>query len=357
MEQSTIYQSIKNSFAEKTGQVPSDDGNLGIRMQLVAGEIAKLYDRLEEEKRQLFPQTATGIYLDRHGQVRDLTRKKAAAAVGTVTFQRTAAASQDIPIPAGTVCTSSAGGNVMYTTTEDVVLAQGTKEIEAPVQASVTGRMGNLAAGKVDRMVTPVAGVDSVTNKEAILGGMEQEDDIQFRKRLLDSYVSISNGANLKFYEDTALSHPNVWSAKAVSTAGTNQMTLYITDQMRNISDQVCDEVKEMIQAARELNLLVTVEKAQAVTQNISMVLYLDSLQNQMTKYNQANLYITNYLYNRKIGEAFNPYTVASELSQAVDGFYEVEFTQPTSMVQVESNQIITPGTVSIDLKRKEASR
>jgi uncharacterized phage protein gp47/JayE len=357
VDQSEIYETIKNSFAEQTGKVPADDGSLGIRMALVAGEIAKLYDRLEEEKKQMFPQTATGIYLDRHGQVRDLTRKGAGAAAGKVTFQKNTPALQDIPIPTGTVCTSSGGGNIMYTTTEDAVLSQGAQRIEVPVKASVTGRIGNISAGKVDRMVTPVAGIDTVTNEADILGGMEEEDDNQFRKRIMDSYVCISNGANLKFYEDIALQHENVWSAKAVTTAGTNQMTLYITDQMRNISDDVCNQVKEMVQNARELNLQVTVEKAQVVTQDISMTLYLDSLQNQMTKYAQAEFYITDYLYNRKIGESFNPYTVAAEMAQQVDGFYEVEFTSPTAMVTVEPSQIIKPGTVNITLKRKEVPR
>ncbi len=86
MEFETIYQNIKASFEEQTGYPVLDDTDLGIRMKVVAGELAHISQQIADCEKQLFPQTATGIYLEHHGACRDIYKKPAAAAKGTLGF-------------------------------------------------------------------------------------------------------------------------------------------------------------------------------------------------------------------------------------------------------------------------------
>ena len=81
-----IYQEMAAAFAEETGAEVSAGGDLAVRLYAVAAEIYSLYVQGEWVVRQCFPQTAEGEYLDRHAQLRGLTRKEAERAEGVIRF-------------------------------------------------------------------------------------------------------------------------------------------------------------------------------------------------------------------------------------------------------------------------------
>ena len=86
MDFDTLYQAMAQSYQDSTGYPVNPDSDLGIRMQVLAGELLNCYGELEQTKRQMFPQTATGSWLDLHGQARGLTRTQEQKAAGAVTF-------------------------------------------------------------------------------------------------------------------------------------------------------------------------------------------------------------------------------------------------------------------------------
>ena len=47
MELSELYQTMKTAYEEKTGDTIADDGDFGMRMQVVAGELAGLYQQAD----------------------------------------------------------------------------------------------------------------------------------------------------------------------------------------------------------------------------------------------------------------------------------------------------------------------
>ena len=81
-----IVEDMKQSFFGLSGYIPDEASDLGIRMNVLAGEIYNAQTYLEWIKRQVFPQTAQGEYLDYHAQMRGLERKEAVKAVGEVEF-------------------------------------------------------------------------------------------------------------------------------------------------------------------------------------------------------------------------------------------------------------------------------
>lgn len=354
MELSDVYKKIKTSYETQTGETISDDGDFGMRMQVVAGEMAGLYQQADFVLQQMLPQTATGTYLERHAAIRGIERKQASAAAGTVTFSADGAAAQDVEIPEGTMCTSSLGNGIVYATTEAVVLPQGQTSVDAPVAATVTGKETNLAAGGIDTLVSGISGIRSVTNAEPFSGGCEMEEDNHLRQRLLISYLRPMNGANLRFYEELALTVSGVWSAKAVySTTTENQLIVYISNFFRNTPQSLCDEVAAVLQEARELNIEVVVKAATPTVQAITAKIYVENLQAATTQRGMAETYLANRSYLLGIGEDFNPYTFASGLSEELEGFCDLVFSKPAMLVSVSDDKIFKPGVVSVTLEKK----
>lgn len=354
MSYQAIYEEIKSEFEKRTGETVADDGDFGIRMQVVAGEIFHLYQQLEFMEKQMFPQTATGEYLEHHGAIRDLYKKNANAAGGNLQFGRETAASQDILIPAGTVCTVSSGNGIMYITVEDGVLKAGSQSVLIPARASVTGRDTNAAAGKIDRLVSGIVGIESVTNPENFTGGMEDEDEEVFRKRLLDSYVDLSNGANLKFYENFALSYSDVWTAKAIfSETESNKLILYVSDIFRMTTESLCSQIQSDIEKARELNIEVEVKPPEVIKQKLNVTVYVKDLQNAQSQISNVQGYFSDEIYKMGIGESFNPYTISSGIGTVVEGYQDLIFTEPSGLVEIKPNQILLPDSINILLKRK----
>lgn len=96
-----FLQKMQQRYEELTG-IPADEASdIWIRLRILAEQLELLYQQLEEEKKQAFAQTATGLALEQHAQQKGLQRRKAVAAQGEVTFSRTAAADEPIVIPQG----------------------------------------------------------------------------------------------------------------------------------------------------------------------------------------------------------------------------------------------------------------
>ncbi len=347
---SSIYQSIIDTYEHQTGNTVYDDTDLAIRMKIVAGELYNAYEQLAYAQKQMFPQTASGQYLDRHGACRDIARKTEDYASGTVQFYCDSAASKDIVIPKGTLCSCSTGNGVIYQTDSEVTLLSGTTSVDASVTATQTGPSGNAVAGKVDTMVNVIAGISGVRNLEAIAGGMDEEDDEHYRDRILYSFLNLSTGANTKYYEDLAMSVNNVWSAKAYYNVSHTAITLFVSDIFRLTPQSLINRVAQTLDGLGELNVNVSVQAPQVVTRDVSLNLYVRSLQGADAVMAQITQYITNKIYNLGIGESLNPYTITNDIKDYVDNFVSLSFNNPTTISTVDINQIIKPGLVDISV-------
>ena len=71
-----IYSGMKTVFEEKTGTALADGGDMAVRLYAAATEIYALYVYNDWLKRQSFPQTAEGDYLDSHGRAFTTTRRR-----------------------------------------------------------------------------------------------------------------------------------------------------------------------------------------------------------------------------------------------------------------------------------------
>lgn len=264
-----IYEEMLSVFGEASGYLPHASCDLAARLYAAAAQIHSLYLQAQWLLDQSFPQTARGEYLERHAQLRGLSRGIATCATGVLRFGLSTAVSSDLTIKSGTVCMTAAG--VRFATTDNAVLKSGALYADAPAVALEPGKQGNVAAGSVTIMAAMPVGITACTNPDAFSGGDDAEDDEALRRRLLDSYRRLPNGANAAYYEQTALSFTGVAASVAVSRPrGVGSVDLYIATDAGIPDETLLSEVDAYLQEKREISVDLRVLPPTAAAVNIS---------------------------------------------------------------------------------------
>lgn len=181
----------------------------------VAMEKAELVDQVIYRTLQLmYPQFATGVYLDWHGQARGVYRLPATKATGVVTFTGEAGTLIPLGTAVSTVATDTSPAIQFVTTQEAVIDETGT--VDVPIEAIEVGMVGNIPAGAIRVLATPVSGVSAVVNNEPTTGGTNEEDDEAYRYRILERDQNKSLSGAARDYERWAMEVPGVGSAKCL---------------------------------------------------------------------------------------------------------------------------------------------
>lgn len=201
--------------------------NLRILGTAQAGLSHLHYGYLDWIAKQAVPYTATDEYLEAWGALKNVTRKSATASTGTVSFTGTpnTAFNSGLSITAG-------DGTAFVTTAAGTISAAGTATVAA--QASATGTSGNISAGVSLTLSSAVSGVNSIGSAATdFTGGADQEDDDDFRVRVLDAYQAPPQGGAKADYvtwaEDVA-GVTRAWCSPNGFGAGTVVMYIMLDD-------------------------------------------------------------------------------------------------------------------------------
>ncbi len=252
-----IYQSLCDSFESRSGTTLADGSEIAVRLWATAAALESLYYYADWCKQQSFPQTATGKYLDYHGQMRDLTRADATRATGTITFYLAAAKSTATEIPVGTVAATR--DQVLFETTEVGSIPAGDVSAPVPAACQCAGRAGNVAARTITYLTQAPAGVIGCVNDAAFQGGADGEGDEPFRQRILQSYRRLSTGGNSDYYYQLVMENREVASCKVVPReGGKGSVGVYITGVDTN-TETLRMAVEKQLNEEREITTDVTV--------------------------------------------------------------------------------------------------
>ena len=264
-----IYSEMKALFAQRSGRELSDDCDMAVRMYAAAAQAEAIYIYNNYVQRQCFPQTAEGEFLDRHAQMRGLSRNPAAKAVGTVRFFTGEAAETDIAIPSGTVCMTAA--EVYFVTTQSAVIPAGNLYADAAAQAEKAGAGGNVEAGAVAYMSAAPVGVSSCRNMAAFTGGADAEDDEALRLRVVSSFKRLPNGANKAYYEKEALAVPGVGAVSVIpKNRGAGTVDIILASEEGTPSTELIAAVSGKLNASREICVDIQVSAPEAVIVNVA---------------------------------------------------------------------------------------
>lgn len=170
---------------------------------------------LPQVLQQIIPGWSYGTYLDGHAKSRNLYRRAATAATGTITIT----GASGTVIPYGSLFSTASVNDdpsVDYATTDAVTIPTA-GVVTVPVRCTQTGIVGNTPAGTIILMSGKIKGITSVTNEVAVTGGTEQETDESLIARIDDVDKSQGNS-----YTGCAADYKR-W---ATSVAGVGEATI-----------------------------------------------------------------------------------------------------------------------------------
>ena len=247
----TIYREMLAAYAKRRGGQLQEDCDLSVRLWAAAAQIQALEAQAEWVLGQSFPQTAAGVYLDRHGAMRGIVRQAPSRATGQLTFRLSNAQTGAVSVETGTVCMTE--GTVRFRTTEPGTIPAGEISVTVAAEAVETGSSGNVGAGTVHVLTAcPVAE--------------------ELRQRILDSFQRLPNGANAAWYELTACRHEGVAAAKAVGKArGAGTVDVYVSAPDGIPSEKLLTELQTVFQKSREIAVNVQVKAPTAATVNVAV--------------------------------------------------------------------------------------
>lgn len=261
-----ILESMKSDFFERTGCNADEASDTGIKLRVLAGELYNLQSYAEWIKKQAFPQTAQGEYLDYFAQSRGLERKSAQKAVGNVRFSIDEPTNIDVEILAGTIVSTGGEKPVSFVTLDYGIIHAGETYVDVYAEAVVGGFGGNVGKNMISVIVTVTSENISVTNPTAFSLGSDDEDDETLRERVINSMRFIINGTNREYYSSLAKSIKGVECVNVVPHKfGRGTVGIYISGKRNVLTQSVVNQVKSLISEQREINVNVYVYSANIV--------------------------------------------------------------------------------------------
>ena len=341
-----IYQELRDAVGGRAGFVPEDSCDLAVRLWAAAAQIQALGTQAEWVLDQSFPQTAQGIYLDRHAAMRGLARTPATRAAGVLRFRVDTAPVADLTIPADTVCMTA--DEVRFRTTEAAVLAAGTLSADAVAEALEGGSGGNAVPGAISILTACPVAVTGVTNPAAFTGGSDEEGDETLRERILESYRRLPNGANAAWYEQTAMSHAGVTAARAVGRArGIGTVDVYVAGESGLPGEALLEEVQADLQEKREIAVDVEVKAPTAVSVDVSVKVEADSSVGFAAVKPAAEKAVADFFGGRLLGQPVRLADLGNRL-YARPGVTNYHFSAPTGDLAADDAVLPVLGTLTV---------
>ena len=111
-----------------------------------------------------------------------------------------------------------------------------------------------------------------MTNPEAFTGGADVEDDEALRERVLETFRRMPNGANAAFYEQEALSFPEVAAASVVPRPrGVGTVDVVIATTAGLPGSELLEAVTDHLEAKREIAVELQVKAPTARQMDVTV--------------------------------------------------------------------------------------
>ena len=278
--------------------------------------------------------------------MRGLTRREGVCARGVLRFFLDYPVMEDVPIAAGTVCTDA--GMVRFVTMEDGVIPAGETYVDVQAQAEQVGAAGNAIAGAVTLMTRAPASVAGVTNPEAFVGGADPEDDETYRRRIMDSYRRLPNGANAAWYEARTLEVDGVAAVSVLPRwQGIGTVGVVVAGAQGMPDETILERVNAVLQPAREIATDVTVLAPTAVSVPVTVQIRVAQGFEPAAVLLKVRTAITQYFTGALLAKPL--YRAAlGQLIYTVEGVENYVLAAPAADVPITARQLPVLGALSV---------
>lgn len=134
-----------------------------------------------------------GTELADYGANFSLTPGGPTFSTGFATFAAPSVTTIPIVVPSGaTISTLSTTSQtaLFFSTTETGTIYPGQISVTIPIQAQNSGSTGNVGAGTIVILGTPIIGISSVTNQNPTIGGTDSQSDESFATEIKESFLA-----------------------------------------------------------------------------------------------------------------------------------------------------------------------
>lgn len=364
-----IVNSILNKTEKEIPQVSNYRVGSVFRLfiEVVASFLEKLYNELDYMLPNRFIQTARGKFLDLKAEELSITRYPAIKARGMVLFRRKKIG-EDIRIDANKIVATKPNyqGEVLkYIVVESAVMKKGILECSVLVEAEFEGKNHNVVGGQIVDIMTPIAGIDFVTNNNNWMTskGKDQESDDELRFRCIALWRGLS-GANEDAYiywaksingvEDVRVLCETLGTVKLIFTKTNNQIPdENIAEDLKLIND-VRDNIERLKPIATALEVGVPEAMVIDINIDIEFLPHIDlnsnvnnddegSEENEGTKeIIRAEMIkiIKSYFTQLRIGYDFEPSALSKHIFKEYSGIKSIEINK--------NSEVITEGHIAM---------
>lgn len=342
-----IYEAMLETVAERAGFDMDDSCDLAVRLYAAAAQLESLYAYADWSRKQCFPDTASGEYLDMHAEMHGLTREPAEYAAGVLSLSLGQALGFDLTIPAGT-CFCVPGG-LSYCLTQDCTIPAGVRLAGMDAQCTEPGVEGNCAAGEICGMVDAPPYIVSVTNEAAFTGGRAAESDEHLRLRVLRALRRRPNGANAAYYEALALSVPGITSAVAVANyPSEGGVGLCVSGNYGSPTDAQLSAVRAALADRTELGVSLSVVRPTVLELDIELTVWPVDGATGEEAVAAAQAAVEEYFAKPMLREGFYRSALGSRIYQT--GLVKnYAFTSPTQDSVGSLMRLITLGDLTVE--------
>lgn len=209
VSRSILVQQMINFYQSKLqiGDTRITDFNEGSEIRTLlesfAVDLYTLMEEVDDVSRICFVETAEGEWLDKHGAnpLINLPRETGEMSKGTVTFSIAEATTSEVVVPIDTILVSEETG-LQFSTLADAIIPVGETSVTALAECLTVGVDGNAESSTVTLFEddSNLYNGLTVTNTEAFVGGIDYEEDDEYRERLL-AYLRKDDFGSVGYYE------------------------------------------------------------------------------------------------------------------------------------------------------------
>jgi len=145
--------------------------------------MAEIWELAEQDFYIPNPAYAEGIPLSYAGKYIGISRKQATKATGIARFTGIAGTVIDTSFQIST------DTNIVFVTTESKIISS-SGYVDINIEAVNAGASGNVSENTITKIISPLIGLNSVTNVSGTSGGQDEESDVNFRTRYNESTAS-----------------------------------------------------------------------------------------------------------------------------------------------------------------------
>lgn len=282
--------------------------------------------------------TSTGDDVDTWATDFDFTRLPAVKATGTVTFSRYLTTATATVLPGSMVktedgtpfiVTTNTGHSFWNTGVGGYVIPISTATAVLPVAAVVAGTSGNVRAGTITVIASPIAGIDSVTNAAGFINGVDPEDDVALKGRFINfinTRSQATNGAIEYAIANTqqGLTFKVVENKDPSGAVQAGFFTVYIDDGSGELSDALLATLRANIDAVRPITVTFAILPANVVTADVSVNITAKPGYDKRDLLGPVSSAISAYINGLGVGVPLSFYRLAHAAQDEVDGVQEI---------------------------------